>query len=82
MALKYTGPEGKFYVKVTVGGNYQRTLEPIPGELYEIDDPGDGLWDSETVVADSGPVLADSGPVVADTPQSADNEPTEAVEGN
>jgi hypothetical protein len=79
MALRYIGEPNKFYVKVTVGKNYQTTLEPVPGEVYQIDDPGDGNWEPEV---DSEPVKADKGPVVADTVKTAENEPTEAVEGN
>lgn len=83
MALKYIGPSDKFYAKVTVGKNYQRTLEPIPGEVYEIDDPDDGLWTAENaVISDSAPVVADKGPVVADEPETAPEATTEAVEGN
>ena len=78
MALIYVGEPGKFYSKVTVGRNFQMTLEPIPGETYLIDDPGDGNWQPEV---DSAPVVADKGPIVADTTKDAHNEPTEAVEG-
>jgi len=75
MALTYTGPEGKFYAKVTVGKNYQRTLEPIPGESYEIDDPEDGLWAPEGVKADKGPVTSD----VTKSDEKGPSKPAEGV---
>ena len=78
MALRFTGPEGTFYAKVTVGKNYQRTLEPIPGELYEIDDPGDGNW---AAAGTEKAVKADKGPVAPDTTKNAENASTEAPEG-
>lgn len=70
MALTYIGPADKFYAKVTVSKNFQRTLTPIPGETYQIDDPGDGNWVAE----------ADKGPVTPDTTKSDENGSTEAVE--
>lgn len=79
MALVYKGEPGVFYAKVTVGQNFQRTLEPIPGEVYEIDDPGDGNWQPESV---STPVVADKGPVLAETTETVETEPTGSEEGN
>ena len=78
MALEYIGEPGKFYAKVTVGGNYQRSLEPIPGEVYQIDDPEDGNWKPEV---DSEPVKADNSVVTPDTTKDASEGTTEAVEG-
>lgn len=75
MALIYVGEPGKFYSKVTVGGNFRTTLSPEVGAAYEIDDPGDGNWKPEV---DSEPVKAEKGPVLADTTKKAQNEPTDA----
>jgi hypothetical protein len=80
MALIYKGPPNTFYAKVTVGnGTYRRTLEPIPGERYDVDDPQDGNWEPETP---EKVAVADKGPVLADTTKDAQNEPTGAEEGN
>jgi hypothetical protein len=75
--LIYVGEPGKFYAKITVGGNYQRTLEPVPGEHYLIDDPDDGNW--KAVEAEKV-VLAATEPVTPDVKKSAQNAPTAPVD--
>ena len=72
MAVTYVGDEGRFYTEISVAG---QTLAPVPGQSYEIEDPGDGRWVSVSTSEGTTTTVA---PVVA---QSGENEPTEAVEG-
>jgi hypothetical protein len=70
MAVTYIGEPGRFYAAISVDG---ATLQPVPGESYDIEDPGDGRWKV---------AKADKGPVVADTVKTDENGSTDAVEGN
>jgi hypothetical protein len=79
MALRYIGEAGKSF-SVTVGKNHRTIVEPVPGEVYLIDDPEDGNWEPE-FKEDSKVAKADKGPVAPDVTKSAENGTTEAVEG-
>lgn len=70
MALTYIGDSGRFYATISVDG---KTLEPVPGESYDIEDPADGRW--------SG-AKADKGPVTPDVTKDAPEGSTEPVEGS
>ena len=47
MAITYTGEPGRVYSTISVGGS---TLSPVPGQSYDIDDPGDGRWSTNDAV--------------------------------
>jgi hypothetical protein len=74
MTVTYNGDPGRIYSTISVGG---QTLEPVPGQSYEIDDPGDGRWAStatNTTTVKAAPVVA---PEVDETAPETTTAPVE-----
>lgn len=75
MAVQYQGDEGRVYVSISLDG---QTLSPLPGETYEIEDPGDGRWVSVSTSEGTKTKLAMADPK---SDQNAVEGSTDAVEG-
>jgi len=69
MTVTYIGDSGRVYSTISVGGE---TLSPVPGQNYNIEDPGDGRWISAST----------SNAGVTTPPKNAENPPADSLEGN